>query len=196
MKEQKLLGVEKNLDKKFLKFYTAKYETDGKPRDYFFVSRHDEKDLAINNEKVVPTAVEAFTYSLNDDGDIKVIMIKEFRSALGKYVYSFCAGLIDNDELPEDACQREIYEELGAQTNELILLQDYPLPMCAGMTDEANYMFIAQVSNLDKQHLEESEDIEVVEFDLDELENKVRDNKIYLTISGYLGVVSLLNYLK
>ena len=73
--KQKLLKVEKNYNTKYLKFYTAKYETDGKPRDYYFVSRNDEKDLAIKNKEIKPTAIEAFTYYYDENGDMQVVMI-------------------------------------------------------------------------------------------------------------------------
>lgn len=87
--KQKLISVEKNYGTKYLNFYTAKYQTDGKPRDYYFVSRNDINDLAIKNEQVKPTAIEAFTYTYDDNGEIQVVMIEEFRSAVGKYVTSF-----------------------------------------------------------------------------------------------------------
>jgi len=195
MKDQKLLSVDMNLDKKFLKFYTAHYLTDNKPRDYFFVSRNDKDNLAINKDKATPTAVEAFTYRLEDDIP-KIVMIKEFRSAVGKYVYSFCAGLIDKeDKLPEDAIQREIKEELGADTKHIVLLQDTPLYICPGLTDEANYFSIAEIGELDKQHLEDNEDIEVVEFEANELIDKVNNNELALTLTGYFGITTLLSYL-
>ena len=193
--EQKLLSVEKNYDTKYLKFYTAQYETDGNKRDYYFVSRNDVDNLAINHEEVKPTAIEAFTYTYDDNGDIQVVMIEEFRSAIGKYVTSFCAGLIEKDEDVNKAIEREVYEELGAEVANIKLLQNYPLPMCAGMCDEANYMALVQVKNIGKQHLEKTEDIKLRIYSLQELNKKVENNEIYLTASGYLGYLVLYNYL-
>lgn len=193
--KQKLISVEKNYGTKYLNFYTAKYQTDGKPRDYYFVSRNDINDLAIKNEQVKPTAIEAFTYTYDDNGEIQVVMIEEFRSAVGKYVTSFCAGLIEKDEDVNKAIEREVYEELGAEVANIELLQNYPLPMCAGMCDEANYMALVQVKNIGKQHLEETEDIKLRIYNLRDLIKKVENNEIYLTASGYLGYLVLYNYL-
>ena len=56
MEKNKYLFVKKDYNTKYLKFYTAKFETNGEPRDYYFVSRHDEEDLALlNKEGVVAT---------------------------------------------------------------------------------------------------------------------------------------------
>jgi len=191
--KQKLLNVEKNYNTKYLKFYTANYETNGKPRKYFFVSRHDEKDLALNNKEVKPTAIEAFTYYIDDKDEMQVVMIEEFRSPMGKYVTSFPAGLIEKGEDVNKAIAREVKEEIGAEVNYIKLLQNYPMSMCAGMTDEANYMAIVEVKNLKEQHLEETEDIKVKIYNIKDLHRMIENNEIYLTASGYLGYLALYN---
>lgn len=191
--KHKLVNIEKNLDKKYLKFYTANYETNGKPRKYFFVSRHNEKDLALRNKNIKATAIEAFTYYLDENENMKVVMIEEFRSPIGRYVTSFPAGLIEKGEDVNKAIAREVKEEIGAEVNYIKLLQNYPMSMCAGMTDEANYMAIVQVKNLGEQHLEETEDIKVKIYDIEELHKKVENNELYLSASGYLGYLSLYN---
>lgn len=198
--KQELLSIEKDLDKKFLKMYTAHYKTDGKDRDYFFVSRHDEKDLALNNDDVIPTAIEAFTYYQKKKGFLfwkkthtYVVMIEEFRSAIGKYVLSFPAGLIEKDEEVYNAIIREVYEEVGGEVSDIKLLQKYPLTMCAGMTDESNYMATVKLESFGKQHLEETEDINVKVYEINDLKKKISNNELYLTASGYLGYLSILN---
>lgn len=118
-------------------------------------------------------------------------MIKEFRSAIGKYVYSFPAGLIEESEDIAAAFEREIYEEIGAETLKVKLLQTYPMPMCAGLTDEANFIALVRVNKPAKQHLEETEDIKVEVFKFEDLVAKVASNKIPLTATGYLGYLAL-----
>lgn len=191
---QTLLSVDLNLDKKFLKFYTAHYVTNNQPRDYFFVSRNSMKDLAINHDFVKPTAIEAFTYYVDPETmEIKVVMIEEFRSALGRYVNSFVAGLIENNEDVNKAIEREVYEEVGGKVEKITLLQDYPLSMCAGMCDEANYMAVVKLSSIGVQHLEATEDIKIKVYSLDELSLLIKNNQIYLTASGLLGYLSILS---
>ncbi len=189
--ENKFLNVKKELDKDFLKFYTAKYLTNGKNREYFFVSRNDTEDLAVVTEKIKPTAIEAFTYYKD-----KIIMIEEFRSAIGKKFYSFTAGLIEEGESIDKAIKREIYEEIGGKVKTIELLQNYPMAVCAGMTDEANYFALVELESLGKQHLEETEDIKVKIFEVDELEKLIKHNKLPLTASGYFGAMLVINKLK
>lgn len=189
--KQKLLSVEKNYNTKYLKFYTAHYETDGKKRDYYFVSRNDERDLAIRNKKVKPTAIEAFTYYQDANGTMYAVMIEEFRSAIGKYVLSFPAGLIEKKEDVYKAIAREVKEEVGGEVEYIKLLQDYPMALCAGMTDEANYFALVKLSNIDKQQLEETEDIKVKIYEMSQLHKMVQNNELKLTASGYLGYLVL-----
>ena len=191
--EQKVLSVEKNYNTKYLKFYTAHYKTDGKPRDYYFVSRNDEKDSAIKNKEIKPTAIEAFTYYYDENGEMQVVMIEEFRSAIGRYVTSFCAGLIEKGEDVNKAIEREVKEEIGADVVRISLLQNYPLSMCAGMCDEANYMAIVEIKNIGEQHLEKTEDIKVKIYNMNDLHRMVTRNEINLTASGLLGYLALYN---
>lgn len=191
MEKNKYLFVKKDYNTKYLKFYTAKFETNGKPRDYYFVSRHDEKDLAILNKEIKPTAIEAYTYM----GD-KIIMIEEFRSPLNRKIFSFTAGLIEDGEDYKKAVEREVFEEIGGKVKNVELVQNYPMALCAGMTDEANIYTIVELESLGEQHLEATEDINVKIFTADELEKKIQNNELELTVSGYLGCVLLINKIK
>lgn len=191
MKKNEFLDVKLDLDKKFLKFYTAKYKTNGKPRDYFFVSRNDKDNLALVSGKIKPTAIEAFTYYKD-----KIIMIEEFRSAIGKKFYSFTAGLIEEGEDVNKSIEREIFEEIGGKVKSIELLQNYPMAVCAGLTDEANYFAIVELESLGEQHLEETEDINVVIIGVEELEALIKNNELPLTASGYFGAMMLINKIK
>ena len=191
MEKNKYLFVKKTYNTKYLKFYTAKFETNGEPRDYYFVSRHDEEDLALLSEEIKPTAIEAFTYM----GD-KIIMIEEFRSPLNRKFFSFTAGLIEDGEDYKKAIEREVFEEIGGEVKNIELIQNYPMPLCAGLTDEANMFAIVELSKLGKQHLEATEDIKVKTFTVDELEQKINNNELELTVSGYLGGILLINKIK
>ena len=190
MKHQCLL-VEKNLDKKFIKMYTVTYNTGDSTKDYYFVSRHEMEDLAIVNEEPKATAVEVFAYYKD-----KIIMIEEFRNAVNKRCLSFCAGLIEKGETWQKAVEREVYEELGGKVKSMEALQDYPMLICAGLTDEANYLVVCELESIGKQHLERAEDIEVKMFGVDELEQKMKNNELKLTASGLLGAIVLINKLK
>ena len=70
------------------------------------------------------------------------------------------------------------------------------MAICAGLTDEANYFAIVELEDLGEQHLEETEDINVVIFSVEELEDLIKNNKLPLTASGYFGAMMLINKIK
>ena len=187
--KDELVKCEKILDKKFLRFFDAAYKNKetGKERHYFFVSRNDEADLAIFNEKVKISAVEAFTY-IKIGNEYKIVMIDEFRSALNRRMLSFCAGLVDEGEDAETAIKRELYEEVGGIVKKIEFIRKNPLPTSAGLTDEANVFAVVELSDLEKQHLQAEEDIKVRIFTLDEARKILNDENTNITINSLLGL--------
>ena len=123
-------------------------------------------------------------------------MIEEFRSPLNRKVFSFTAGLIEDGEDYKKAIKREVFEEIGGEVKKIELVQNYPIALCAGLTDEANMFAIVELSKIGKQHLETTEDIKVKTFTVDELEKKIQNSELELTVTGYLGCVLLINKIK
>lgn len=164
---RKLLEIEKVYDEQYLKMYNVKYLTDCTTSEYAFVSRREQKDLTVLNEKDRVDAVKCLPY-FYEDGKIFVALIKEFRSPLNKYIYSVLAGLVEGGEDPDIAVQRELAEEIGAQTLNLERV-DNGSYASAGLTDEKIIHYIAEVELTGRQNLEESEDIAIKCIPLDEI---------------------------
>lgn len=184
---------------KFLNFYQLTYETNtGSERKYYFTSRNSVDELVClknrRNSIITPNAIEAFTY-IDNDSERCVVMIKEFRMPLNSYVYSFPAGLVELGESPDKALVREVSEEVGGDIQDFKFLQNYPMSMCAGLSDESNMLALVRLNSLGDQHLDVGENIEVVKFDPDDLYNKIKSNEITLTASGLLGATIILNKL-
>ena len=192
--KNKLQFVSQDLDMKFLKFYTAYYlnEETGKQREYFFASRNSYDELAAKSDIVKANAVEMFTYIKENDA-YKIVMVKEFRPAINKYVYAFAAGLIDGNETRDEAAKREIKEELGGTVKSIDWCYDKPLLTSAGLSDEANYLAIVELEALNEQHLEDSEEIEVKKYTVSEVKEMLAKGEIQLTLPGYLGLNLLIN---
>ena len=113
----------------FLKKYELHYDADGQPVCWEVISLNDlktEKDLAGRK-----TAVEIIARF--EDGDY--LLCREFRFAINDYVWEFPTGVIDGDETPEEAAQRELLEETGL---ELVSIDRVLPPACysVGITDE------------------------------------------------------------
>lgn len=160
-----LMKIEQKTNEKFLNLFEATYMDDCSTTKYTLASRREQKDLTVFNANDKIDAVKALPY-FYEDGNLFVVFIKEFRRALNKYIYAVPAGLVGAAEEPEIAIQRELREEIGAQTLELAAVDGgcYSTP---GMTDEKVMHFFAEVSLSGIQKLEPDEDIslEIVPFE-------------------------------
>ena len=72
----------------------------------------------------------------------KLIILRQYRSTLNKYLYEFPAGTIDPGEKPAACARREIMEEAGYRAGQLTKLGIiYPIP---GYSNEIIHVFKAQ----------------------------------------------------
>ena len=112
-------------------------------------------------------AVRILPY-IKKDGKVYVVLIKEFRYALGKYIYGTPAGLVDAGEVSETAARRELKEEIGADVVFIEKIQSAGYSS-AGLSDETIECFNAEVKLSGKQNLEETEDINIQLVELNKL---------------------------
>jgi ADP-ribose pyrophosphatase len=50
----------------------------------------------------------------------RLLLLREFRMGVNKYIYNLCAGMLEQDETIEDCIRRELYEETGLQLKRII----------------------------------------------------------------------------
>jgi ADP-ribose diphosphatase len=101
---------------------------------------------------------------LQEDG--RVVMIRQYRHAVGGMIDEVPAGRLDPGETPIDCARRELAEEVGreaAQWERLGSIWTTP-----GFTDEKIHIFMARGLSSVRQALERDEVIEVVERPLEE----------------------------
>lgn len=89
------------------------------------------------------------------------VFVRQYRYALDLDSVELCAGVIETNESPEDGARRELLEETGyggGQWQEFMTIGQNP-STCNNLT----HCFIATgVTLLQEQHLDRTEDIEVV----------------------------------
>ena len=107
-----------------------------------------------------------------------VVLIKQYRYAVNRFLWEFPAGSVDEGETPEQAAVRECHEEIGQVPATVVRLATmYPTP---GYCDEEMVFF--RLSNLeDPTHdaeADEDEDIEAKTFELREAREMVRRGEI------------------
>jgi ADP-ribose pyrophosphatase len=108
----------------------------------------------------------------------RVILIRQYRYAINRWLWELPAGSVDDGETPEQAARRECHEEIGQVPDTIVRLGSmFPTP---GYCDEE--MFFFRVSGLtvpaEAAELDEDEDIEVHVFTLKEVREMVRRGEI------------------
>lgn len=107
-----------------------------------------------------------------------VVLIRQYRYAVNRWLWELPAGSVDEGETPEEAARRECHEETGQWPDTVVRLGAmFPTP---GYCDEE--MFFFRVSGLSvPEHAaeaDEDEDIEVKVFTVKEARDMVRRGEI------------------
>jgi len=98
--------------------------------------------------------------------DGNVILIRQFRPPVERYVIEFPAGLNDRGEPLAEVARRELLEETGYLAEELVIMMEGPLS--PGSSTEILTVFLARdVKYHCEQRLDEVEDIEVLKIPAD-----------------------------
>jgi len=125
-----------------------------------------ERDVVRNQEVVAIVPVL-------DDGS-SVLLVRQYRGPIDRYLLEIPAGLCDVDgEDPEATARRELVEEVGREAASLELIASY-YP-AAGFSDQFVRLYVARgLSEVpaDRQGVEE-QDMTVEAFDLGELDDAI-----------------------
>jgi ADP-ribose pyrophosphatase len=109
-----LLKMEKVKDGKYLKNYELTYlNKAGREKKYEIVSRSEITSPDMLGKRVSGVSVVAYY-------EDKLLLLREFRMGVNKYIYNLCAGMLEPEETIEDCIRRELYEETGLQLKRII----------------------------------------------------------------------------
>jgi len=112
---------------------------------------------AIKDREIVRHPGAAAMVPLLDDG--KVVLIRQYRHAVGEFLWEIPAGTLERGEEAIECARRELVEETGYEASSFDKLAEIlPAP---GYTDEHIHIFLATGLRSVKQKLE---DDEVLEF--------------------------------
>ncbi len=104
-------GIRKILEGKFITRYDVDYVTaEGHPKTYEIISRNPDIGTL---EDLRNRQANAVVMILTDADGGRILVNREFRMAMARWIYNFPAGLIDPGETPEESAARELREETG-----------------------------------------------------------------------------------
>lgn len=162
----KFQSIQKIHDGNFIHRYDITYETEaGQKKVYEMISRDpDVKTLQDLQKK----KADAVVLIMHDASGEKLLLNREFRLALGAWVYNFPAGLMEPGETPEESARRELKEETGL---DLVTIQDIlPLSYSAvGFANETNLCMVGTAAGTIQESDSPVEEIEAGWFTREEV---------------------------
>ncbi len=112
--------------------------------------------------------------ALTDDG--RIVLVRQYRTALERVCLEIPAGKIDKGEDPERCAVRELEEETGVRAHKIRYLT--ALATSAGFCDEIIHLYMATDLEFMQAHPDEDEFVRVELMELQELINMVLDGQI------------------
>ncbi len=109
-----------------------------------------------------------------DDG--RLVLVRQFRYPLKKYILEFPAGKLDSNQSPGETITRELEEEAGYRADTMTL--EFSFYSTPGISDEIIHLFVARGLRPVSQRLEEGEHISVETYTLSECLDKIRTGEI------------------
>lgn len=153
----KFESITKRHEGNYIHRYDIAYRTEeGEKKVYEMISRDPSVRTLMDLKKKRADAVVLIMH--NESGD-KLLLNREFRLAVGDWVYNFPAGLIDPGETPEEAARRELKEETGL---DLVAVRDIlPISYSAvGFSNEKNLCVVGTAEGMIRNSDSPVEEIE------------------------------------
>ena len=182
------------VETKFISLYNIKYlNKKNKEKSWTVASRKKKEVLEgiyLEGKKDKVDAVIICAYHKDNK---KLVIIKEFRVPINKYIYELPAGLIaSDDENFEKAVIRELKEETGLDVVEIKKdLSSNQVYLSPGMTDEsAAFVYCICEGEISKNYLEDDEDIEAILVSQQEAKEIIKNNNTPMDIRAYLALQS------
>ncbi len=180
----KFTSIENLYENRFLNFYHMDALTDsGRAFDYFFVSRNGKDRIRILTGSDKPEG--CVIYPLLKEDPEKIILIRQYRYPLGRFIYELPAGLIEEGETPTQAAIRELKEETGYELEPVTgdEMWNRPFYMGAGYTDESSATVFGYAKGSTVRTPEDTESISVIVADKAEVRRIIRQEQVSLRMA-------------
>ena len=132
-----------------------------------------------------------------------IVLIQQFRAGIifrhdESYLYEIVAGIIDENEKPEQTALRECFEETGCKVKKIIPVQSYfPAP---GSSESFYHLYLGEIESFNGSRIKglenENEDILVSSFKVDKVKKMLDNNAILNGLTLIALQWFFLNYYK
>lgn len=174
--------IEKVHEGNFINRYNLSYTTqDNRKKIYEIISRN--KDLKTIDD-LRNQHTDGVVIIMNDESGQKILLNKEYRMAVGDYVYNFPAGLIDDMETPQEAAERELREETGLYIVEVKdrLFDSYS---AIGFSNETNAVIIGTAAGTFAPSTSSMEEIQAGWYTKEEVKELLKNNHFAARTQAY-----------
>jgi len=118
--------------------------------------------------------------------DDKLVVLKEFRVAIGDYEWALPAGLVEEGDTIEKTAKKELKEETNLELLEIVEKTPF-MTNSAGLTNEVvSIVFARAEGQIGQDGNEESEEIETFLMNKLEVENLMNDQKKIFSAKAWL----------
>ncbi|MDE7309725.1 MAG: NUDIX hydrolase [Lachnospiraceae bacterium] len=178
----KFKGIEKKEEGKFITRYDLTYETEEhQEKIYEIISRNKNIE---SFEQLHGNRADAVVIIATDKSNKRILLNKEYRMAVGDWVYNFPAGLIDAGETPQQAAKRELLEETGL---ELYEIEDFigPSYSAVGFSNEINVCVVGRAQGEFQKSTSALEEIIPGWYTKSEIKELLKTNRFAARTQGY-----------
>lgn len=148
-----LIKMKKTKDGRYLKNYELTYlNKAGKEKVYEMVSRKELTCALDIGKKASGVSIVAY------HGE-KMLLLREFRMGINKFIYNLCAGMLEEHESIENCIARELYEETGLQISKIIDILK-PSYSAVAISDMKTYIAYVEAFGVFDDHSSDNELIE------------------------------------
>lgn len=108
--------------------------------------------------------------------DHTVVMTRQYRHPIRKYIIEIPAGTLEPNESPLNCAKRELEEETGYVANELVELSH--IHILPAYSDEKIYLYLAKDLTASRQNLDQDEIIHTVKYSFDDAMQLINNGAI------------------
>ena len=115
----------------------------------------------------------------------EIVLIQQFRAGVisrydDDYLYEIVAGIIDNNEKPEETALRECEEETGCVVKKITPIHSYfPAP---GSSESFYHLFIGEVDSFDGKRIKDEGLLEKFDINIKEARNLIMKARLELSL--------------